>query len=109
MAKPIASTMTTVFQTLAMVGCLTLVSAPARPADIAFGEYLSGECVTCHRKDGQVKGIPAIIGWPTDQFIAVMQSYKAKDRSNPVMQTIAGKLSDKELEALATYYASLKP
>ena len=32
--------------------------------DPAYGEYLSGECVTCHQADGQDKGIPSIAGWP---------------------------------------------
>ncbi len=82
---------------------------PAAAADPAFGEYLSSECVTCHRADGQDKGIPPIVGWPADQFIAVLQSYKTKDRANPVMQTIAGRLSDDEMAALAAYYANLKP
>ena len=85
-------------------------SAPqTQAADPAFGEYLSGECTACHRKDGQETGIPAIIGWPEDQFIAALRSYQAKRRSNPVMQTIAARLSDAELEALAAYYGSLKP
>lgn len=80
-----------------------------RAGDLAFGEYLSGECVTCHRIDGQDKGIPPIIGWPADQFEAVLQSYKAKDRANPVMQTIAGRLSAEDMAALAAYFESLKP
>lgn len=80
----------------------------AHAADAAFGEYLSGECVTCHRIDGQDKGIPAIVGWPSDQFVAVLQSYKTKDRRNPVMQSIAAKLSDDEMAALAAYFESLK-
>jgi cytochrome c553 len=88
---------------------LALASSAADAADVAFGEYLAGQCVTCHRKDGDVKGIPSIIGWPQDQFVAVMQSYKAKDRPNPIMQTIAGRLSGAELAALAAYYESLKP
>lgn len=90
-----------------VMGVLTLAPA-VRAGDIAFGEYLSGECVTCHRTDGQDKGIPAIVGWPADQFTAVLQSYKAKDRANQVMQTIAGKLSDDEMAALAAYFESLK-
>lgn len=85
------------------------LTTAARAGDIAFGEYLSGECVTCHRVDGQDKGIPPIVGWPADQFTAVLQSYKAKDRANQVMQTIAGRLSDQDMEALATYFESLKP
>ena len=87
----------------------SLATGPSAVAgDIALGEYLSGECVTCHRKDGQDKGIPAIIGWPADQFAAVMLSFKHKDRPNPVMQTIAGRLSDDEMAALAAYFESLK-
>ncbi|MEQ1613429.1 MAG: c-type cytochrome [Hyphomicrobiaceae bacterium] len=85
------------------------LTTAARAGDIAFGEYLSGECVTCHRVDGQDKGIPPIVGWPADQFTAVLQSYKAKDRANQVMQTIASRLSDQDMEALATYFESLKP
>jgi cytochrome c553 len=85
------------------------LASGARAGDIAFGEYLSGECVTCHRIDGQDKGIPPIVGWPADQFTAVLQSYKTKDRANPVMQTIAGRLSDQDMDALATYFESLKP
>lgn len=80
-----------------------------RAGDAAYGQYLSGECVTCHRADGQDKGIPSIVGWPADQFVAVLNSYKVKDRPNPIMQTIAGKLSEQEIEALAAYYGSLKP
>lgn len=94
---------------LGMIATWFATAPPAIAADIAFGEYLSGECSGCHRKDGQEKGIPAIIGWSADQFVAVMNAYKTKDRPNPVMQTIAGKFSDQELEALAAYYASLKP
>jgi cytochrome c553 len=90
------------------VVALAAANTATRAADIAFGEYLSGECVTCHRTDGQDKGIPAIIGWPAGQFTAVLQSYKAKDRDNQVMQTIASRLSDDDMQALAAYFESLK-
>jgi cytochrome c len=91
-----------------IAACVFLV-LPASAADTAFGQYLSSECVTCHRSDGQDKGIPSIIGWPPEQFIAVLLSYKTKDRSNQIMQTITARLSDDEMAALAAYYASLKP
>ena len=94
----------------ALLLALAVAHGPtAHAADIALGEYLSGECSSCHRKDGRETGIPAIIGWPVDQFLAVMNAYKTNDRPNRVMQTIAGKLSDKEMEALAAYYGGLKP
>lgn len=37
-----------------------------------------------------------------------MKQYRAKERVNPVMQTIAGKLSEDEIAALAAYFGSLK-
>ena len=89
----------------ALAGCIFTI--PAHAADAAFGQYLASECVTCHRADGQNKGIPAIIGWPPDQFIAVMKSYKERVRPNIVMQTIAAKHSDDEIDALAAYYANV--
>lgn len=77
--------------------------------DRALGEYLSTECVTCHRISGPpVAGIPAIRGWPEDQFAAVMSAYKSKQRENIVMQSIAGRLSVEDIEALAVYFGSLK-
>ena len=81
----------------------------AGAADAAFGEYLSSECVACHRRDGQDKGIPSIIGWPTEQFVAALHAYKAKDRPNAIMQTIAGRLSENEMAALADFYQGLQP
>jgi cytochrome c len=92
-----------------MIAVLFTLNDNAQAADVAFGEYLAGECMTCHRKDGDVKGIPSIIGWPQDQFVAVLQSYKAKDRPNQIMQTITARLGDAEMAALAAYYESLKP
>jgi cytochrome c len=35
-----------------------------------------------------------------------MLSYKNKERSNPIMQTIAGRLSQEEIEALAAWFGS---
>lgn len=92
---------------LLAAACGTAFGIRAEAADIAFGRYLAGECATCHRADGQNKGIPAITGWPAEQFVAVLKSYKDKDRPNAVMQTIAAKFSDDEMAALAAYYASL--
>lgn len=88
---------------------LTCANAAHAAGDRALGEYLSTECVTCHRLAGPpVAGIPAIRGWPVDQFVATMSAYKSKQRENTVMQSIAGRLSQDDFEALAAYFASLK-
>jgi cytochrome c553 len=87
--------------------CLVVRAEPAK-GDRALGEYLAGECVACHQVTGQANGaVPSIVAWPEDQFIAVMQSYKNKDRDNQIMQTLAGRLSASEIEALAAYFGSL--
>ncbi len=82
-------------------------AARADQGDKAFGEYLSSECVTCHQLSGHYDGIPPIVGWPEESFVEIMNEYRHKRRPNPVMQTIAGRLSDEELAALAAYFGSL--
>ena len=81
----------------------------AAAGDRALGEYLSSECVTCHQISGRYQGIPPIVGWPEPSFIEIMNEYRDKRRSNPVMQTIAGKFSNDEVAALAAYFGSVKP
>lgn len=76
--------------------------------DIEYGEYLSGECVTCHQLSSDADGIPAIIGWATDSFIYVMFEYKHDQRENPVMTTIAKRLRDEEMAALAAYFETIE-
>jgi cytochrome c553 len=87
-----------------------LACAPADAAgDRALGQYLSSECTTCHQTSGrQVGGIPAIVGRPAEQFVALMNAYRQRQRDNEVMQAVAGRLSSEEVAALAAYYESLK-
>src|SRR5262245_62225408 len=91
-----------------LFGLAALVVAPGNfagaQADRSFGEYLSSECVTCHQLSGRYEGIPPIIGWPEPIFIEVMGEYRLKKRSNPVMQTVAARLSEQEIAALASYF-----
>ncbi len=88
---------------------LAMLTPASAGGDRALGEYLASECTTCHQISGRRTGlIPSIVGWPEDQFVAVMESYREKHRDNPIMQTIAGRLSHDELAALASYFGSLK-
>ena len=76
-------------------------------ADVAYGEYLAGECVTCHSADGADKGIPNIIGLEAEGFVYIMHSYRNKELENKVMQLVAGRLDDEQIASLAVYFASL--
>ena len=79
----------------------------ALEGDPEYGEYLSSECLTCHRSDGSADGIPSITQWPEDDFVLAMHAYKRKLRSHPVMQMMAGRLSNEEIAALAAYFKDL--
>jgi cytochrome c553 len=74
-------------------------------ADLGYGEYLAGECVTCHRKSGI--GIPQINGIEAETFVTIMQAYRSKDLDNKVMQMMAGRLDDEQIISLAAYFSSL--
>ncbi len=76
--------------------------------DPEYGQYLSGECTTCHLADGTDNGIPSIVLWPQDDFVVAMHAYKSKKRIHPVMQMIAGRLGDEEIAGLAAYFATLE-
>ncbi|MDJ0627325.1 MAG: c-type cytochrome [Rhodobacter sp.] len=76
--------------------------------DSEYGEYLSSECLTCHRADGAAEGIPSITFWPEEDFVIAMHAYKRKLRPHPVMQMMAGRLNNEEIAALAAYFAELE-
>ncbi len=75
--------------------------------DAEYGEYLAQECTTCHQRDGSDRGIPSITGWPEEDFVIAMHSYKVDLRPHPVMQMMAKRLSDEEIAALAAYFGTL--
>lgn len=76
--------------------------------DPEYGEYLSSECLTCHKSDGEDAGIPSITSWPNEDFVIAMHAYKKKLRPHPVMQMMAGRLSNEEIAALAAYFKDLE-
>lgn len=77
--------------------------------DVAYGEYLAGDCVTCHQVTGQVEGIPSIVGVPRDYFIRALVEYKTNVRTNEVMKNRVVNLSNEEIAALAAYFGELQP
>ncbi|QIE42893.1 c-type cytochrome [Rhodobacteraceae bacterium SC52] len=81
----------------------------ALDGDPEYGEYLSGECITCHSPQGADTGIPSITLWPEDDFVIALHAYKEQLRPHPAMQMVAARLSNEEIAALAAYFASLTP
>ncbi len=77
----------------------------ALPGDAAYGAYLAGECVTCHRASGSA-GIPPIAGLPADYLVTALVEYRSGVRDNAVMATTASRLGDAEIAALAAHFSA---
>lgn len=77
--------------------------------DPDYGEYLAGECVTCHQATGHADGIPSIVGLPKDYFVRSLFEYRTNVRSNEVMKLRVANLTNDEIAALAAYFSSLDP
>src|SRR6188768_691086 len=77
-------------------------------ADFELGRYLSSECMTCHGTAKADSTIPNIFGLSQSHFTDVIKAYRAKTLPNPIMQTIAGRLSDEDIAALALYFATAR-
>jgi cytochrome c553 len=89
---------------IAMAVCGPAFAGP----DIELGRYLSRECVTCHRTGTATSTIPNIFGMAEPTFAEVVKAYRDKRLGNAVMQSIAERLKDDEIESLAAYFASTK-
>lgn len=83
-------------------------SARALQGDAEYGEYLAGECVTCHNDKSAENGMPYILGMPTEYFIDALYQYREGVRENPVMKTVVDRLGDEEMAALAAYFVALE-
>ena len=77
----------------------------AQKGDLELGRYLASECLTCHRSATATSAIPNIFGMAAPRFITLVKAYREKQLPNEVMQNIAGRLKDEEIEALAHYFA----
>jgi cytochrome c553 len=113
LARPRALVIAAMFGAMSVVAVGTISGAVAQTdladqiakADLGYGEYLAGECVTCHRKSGP--GIPQINGIEAEAFVIIMNAYRSKELDNKVMQMMAGRLDDEQIISLAAYFSSL--
>lgn len=76
--------------------------------DAEYGAFLSAECTTCHQRSGAHEGIPGIVGWPEEDFVVAMHAYRERLRPHEVMQTLAQRLDDEQIAALAAYFRELR-
>jgi cytochrome c553 len=87
-----------------MLGAATIC---AEDAALAYGRHLAGECTACHRPAAGAGAIPAIAGRPAAELLALLSDYRDGRKTNPVMVSVAKSLDDRQMKALAAYFASL--
>ena len=80
----------------------------AMEGDPDYGEYLAGECVTCHQASGHADGIPSIVGLPREYFVTALFEYKTNVRRNEVMKLRVANLANEEIAALAAYFENIE-
>jgi cytochrome c553 len=90
--------------TVLVIGVRLIAPDPGLAADATYGEYLAGECVTCHGADADAS-IPGLQGLRNDELIAALKAYREGTRTNAVMRSVARSLGDAEIEALAAYFS----
>jgi cytochrome c553 len=78
---------------------------------IGDGEKLAASCNGCHGNNGNNpnKGTPRLAGLSTQYLNDAISSYRDKKRNHPMMQMLAGFLSETDIEKLSLYYANQKP
>ncbi len=93
----------------AFVVLLIAPSGGGAAADLAYGEYLSSQCVGCHLPTSAAGGIPNIHGLDEAHFVKALGEYASGTRDNQTMASVSRALSDEEIEALAAFFASRRP
>ena len=75
----------------------------------ARGSALGNACAACHGPNGRSQGaIPTIDTLSSADFTAALQAFRANTRKGTVMNLIAKGLDDADIEAVATYFATLR-
>ena len=70
---------------------------------------LAGTCFTCHGTDGHSAGnVPPGLAGRTDLF-QVMKDFQAGKRPATIMHQHARGYTDAQLQAIAAYFAAVKP
>jgi cytochrome c553 len=88
-----------------------LVAGPAfAKGDVDAGKQKAAPCTACHSADGNASidpQYPRLAGQYADYLAKALHEYKQGERKNPIMAGFATTLSDKDIEDLSAYFASL--
>lgn len=92
-----------------------LAIAPFAIARVAMASAVPpaqlGLCAACHGEDGhaRIPGAPDLAGQPYPYLLQALHEYRNGERRVPVMRAAAGPLTEKDMQALAHWYAAQSP
>lgn len=89
---------------------LAFASATAMAGDPENGRVKARQCQACHGMDGLSKlpEAPNLRGQIETYLVKAIHDFKEGNRHNEIMNTVAAKLSEEDIENLAAYYTSLQ-
>lgn len=89
--------------------CGALAPAPATGGDPSAGRRLAEACVQCHGANGisVMPNAPNLAGQPEIYFADQLRQFRSGRRASEVMTVIAKPLSDRDIDDLAAWYASI--
>ena len=99
----------TTLATVTAIALIGVVSAAHAAGDVQAGKVPSAACAACHGANGQgMAQYPALAVKNADQLVQALKDFKSGKRDNVFMKGMASSLSDRDIESVAAYYASLK-
>ncbi len=91
------------------LACLLACGMSAVQADVEAGRAKARMCAVCHGEFGVsvLPDAPNLAGQPENYLAEQLKAYRSGKRSNEIMSVIAKPLTDAEIAALATWFASI--
>ena len=94
----------------ALSGCLFVVRAAVAGDATAGARLAAARCASCHSStDTTHSTVPLLEGQSKAYFIAQWRAFRERERTAPLMVSLAAELSEREVEDLAEYYATQVP
>lgn len=92
---------------------LTPALALADEAAIERGRTLAGTCLGCHGVPSYTNvypsyHVPKLGGQHAEYIVAALKAYKSGERAHSTMRAHSVRLSEEQIQDIATYFSSLK-
>ncbi len=88
-----------------------LATSAASAADVEAGRKAAAKCHTCHGKDGiaTMPLVPNLAGQNALYIAQQLKAFRDGSRRSEVMSVVVRDLSDRDIDNLGAFYASLSP